>query len=428
MDETHNRHLNIHISMGTLFKVAVFALVIYLAYYLRGLLLVILSAVVIASVIEPGTRWLTNRGIQRVFAAVIMYLAILAGIMVLFTFIIPPIFSEVVSALNSLPKSIKTIDIFKPLTQNTLNGVKTIFPGLPTTISVGDLANTVTSTLSSFSGGLFDTVSGFFGGVFSLVLVFVISFYLSVQEDGVGEFLGIVTPLRHEEYARDLWRRAQSKIGKWMQGQIVLALVVGALVYVALLIVGIKHALLLACLAAIFELIPIVGMTLSAIPAFLLATLTGGIGLGLVVIAIYLFIQQIEAHLIYPLVVRKVVGVPSLLVIISLVAGAELAGFVGALLAVPITVALVEFLDDVQKKKRFASTSIDVEVESTETVVDPEAGRDVAHDANVAKDSGITDLYNRLAAVIAPVHASKPKSNHHEGNSHEDKDNSAMRD
>ncbi|HEY1037677.1 MAG TPA: AI-2E family transporter [Candidatus Paceibacterota bacterium] len=343
----------LNVSMGTLFKIACFALGAYLLYELRGLALVILSAVVIASVIEPGIRFLVRRGIQRVFSATIMYLAIFSFIGVMVSFVLPPLFSETISAINGLPKYVKTIDVLNPLNAETLRSVRTFFPDLPSTISVGDLGGMMTNAVSNFSGGLFDTVAGFFGGIVSLILVVVISFYLSVRNDGVGEFLAVITPLKHEKYVRGLWLRSQHKIGKWMQGQLVLALGVGIITYCALLVAGIPHPLLLAFVAMIFELIPIIGATLAAIPAFFLATLSGGFGLGLIVIAIYVVIQQIEAHILYPLVVKKVIGIPPLLVIIALVAGAQLAGLVGVLLAVPLSVALMEFINDVEKRKRF---------------------------------------------------------------------------
>lgn len=361
MDSESKRQLTIHISLSTLFKVTVFVLCVYAAVTLRGLILVLLCAVVIASVIEPGTRFLTKRGIQRVFAAAIMYLGIAAIVTSIFTFVIPPLFSESVSAINSLPKYVKTIDIFNPITQGAYTSVKTFFPDIPNTISIGDLATMLTGTISEFSGGLFDTVTGFFGGIVSIVLVIVISFYLSVREDGVGEFLAIITPLRYEKYVKNLWQRSQNKIGKWMQGQILLGVFVGIVTYISLLIAGIPHPLLLAFLAGIFELIPIVGMTLSVVPAFFLATLDGGFGLGLIVIAIYLCIQQIEAHIVYPLVAKKVIGIPPLMVIVALVAGAELAGLVGALLAVPLSVVLMELIEDIEKHKRF--TPVDVKTE-----------------------------------------------------------------
>lgn len=352
-DKSENIDLNI--SFGTLFKIAVFILAAYLAYRLSDLVVIVLAAVVIASVMEPAVRFIIRRGVQRLFGAAISYLAVVAVIIGIFTYVLPPLFSESVSAINGLPKYVKTIDILKPLDSDTVAGIRTFFPDLPNNIAVGDLGVMLTNLVSNFSGGVFDTVSGFFGGVAGLVLMIVIAFYLSVREDGVGEFLAIVTPLKHEKYVRSLWLRSQHKIGKWMQGQIVLALSVGLMTYIALLIIGVPHPFLLAFLAGIFEFIPIIGVTFSMIPAFFLSTLTGGFGLGLIVIGVYIFIQQIESHVLYPIVAKKIIGIPPLLVIISLVAGAQLAGLLGALLAVPLSVALMEFIDDVEKKKRFNS-------------------------------------------------------------------------
>ena len=341
-------------------KALFIGLAAYIAFQLRGLILVLLTAVVIASVIEPGTKWFVKKKVPRAAAVIIMYALIILIITGIFSFVLPPLFGETVSALNGLPKYITTVDLLGPLHGGGISGFKVLFPDIPNTISIGDFVGMFTSMISDFSGGVFDTVSSFFGGVVSFMLVLVISFYLSVREDGVGEFLAIITPVNYEPYVRGLWRRAQGKIGRWMQGQLLLAVLVGVMVYLGLLTVGIKHPLLLAFLAGIFELIPVVGMTLSAIPAFFLAFLEGGIGLGLIVIAIYLFIQQIEAHLIYPLVVKKIIGVPPLLVIVSLVAGGELAGFVGVLLAVPIAVALMEYLNDLEIKKRTVPKEIDI--------------------------------------------------------------------
>jgi predicted PurR-regulated permease PerM len=357
--EAELKKLSLHVSMGTLFKVAIFAVAAYFLFELRGLLLIILSSVVIASVIEPGTRWFVKKGFPRILAAITMYLSIVAFFASAVTFVIPPLYTETVSAIDNLPKHVKTIDILSPVHAVTYNTVKTFFPDIPTSVSVGDLTSIFTGTISDFSGGIFDTITSFFGGIISIVLVVVISFYLSVREDGVGEFLSIVTPLRHERYVRGLWQRSQHKIGRWMQGQIMLAVSIGLVTYISLLIVGIPHPLLLAFLAGVFELVPIIGLTLSVIPAFLLAMLDGGLGLGLIVVAVYVVIQQIEAHLVYPLVVKKVIGVPPLLVIIALVAGAQLAGLVGALLAVPLSVSLMEFIDDVERKKRFVTPDIE---------------------------------------------------------------------
>ena len=207
-------------------------------------------------------------------------------------------------------------------------------------------------------------ISVIFGSVFSFILIVVFSFYLAVQKDGVINFLRVITPNQHEKYVIDLWRRTQLKIGLWMQGQLLLGLIVGVLVYLGLTLMGVPYALVSAFLAAIFEIIPIFGPILASIPPIIFAFAGGtyftdpGLAGATAVVLFYIIIQQFENNLIYPLVVQKVVGVPPLLIIISLIVCVEIAGFLGIVLAVPIAAVFVEFVGDMQKEKDIARQSI----------------------------------------------------------------------
>ena len=202
---------------------------------------------------------------------------------------------------------------------------------------------------------MFQTMSTVFGGVLSLILIIVLSFYFAVQEDGVGKFLRIVLPLRYEDYVLGLWKRSEYKIGRWLQGQLLLGLLIGVLVYLGLMILGVPNALLLAIFAAFFEIIPVFGPILAAIPSTLIAVTQSGPTLALLVIGFYIIIHQFENQLIYPLVVKKVVGIPPILVILALLVGFKLAGVLGIILSVPVSAVLVEILDDVQKDKQARS-------------------------------------------------------------------------
>ena len=184
------------------------------------------------------------------------------------------------------------------------------------------------------------------------VLVVVFSFYFAVQETGVDDFLRVVTPLRYQERVQNLWKRSQIKIGLWMQGQLALALIIGVLVYLGLTILGVPYALLLGLLAAVFELIPVFGPVLSAIPAAAIALTDGGVTLMFLVIGLFAVIQQFENHLIYPLVVTKVVGVPPLLVILALLVGAKLAGFLGIILSVPAAAVIQELVYELGQERK----------------------------------------------------------------------------
>jgi len=183
-------------------------------------------------------------------------------------------------------------------------------------------------------------------------LIIVISFYLAVQEDGVGKFLKIIVPIKREDHVIGLWKRSRIKIGRWLQGQLMLGVLVMVLVYLGLTLLGIKNALLLAVLAGLFELIPIFGPIIASVPAIAFGYIDGGVSLALVVAGLYVIIQQFESNLIYPLVVKKVVGVPPIISIIALVIGGKLAGFLGIILAVPIATIFIEILDDMEREKK----------------------------------------------------------------------------
>ena len=184
------------------------------------------------------------------------------------------------------------------------------------------------------------------------MLIVVISFYLSVQEGGVDDFLSIITPVRHHAYIIDLWHRSQRKIAFWLQGQIILGIVVGLLVYLVLSILGIPHALVLALFAGVLEIIPVFGPIIASIPAILVAFMNVGVGTGFLLIGLYVLIYQFESQLFYPLVVRKIVGISPIVVILALVIGAKLAGVLGAALAVPLSAALMEYIHDIEKRKK----------------------------------------------------------------------------
>ncbi|MBI4117922.1 MAG: AI-2E family transporter [Parcubacteria group bacterium] len=333
----------ITISTETIFKTILIVLLFVALYVLIDLVLVLLAAVVIASSIEPATQFLGKYRIPRVIAVLIMYATLITLLFGVLYFFLPPLVEDMSAFLAVLPEHVQRIE-------NDLLGEDRFTNGIPGGLSLENAVNELRSSLSVVSGGFVQTISAVFGGLFSFILILVFSFYLAVQERGIENFLRLISPVRHERRIINLWERTQMKIGLWMQGQLLLGLIVGILVYLGLTIIGVKYALLLAVLAAVFELIPLFGPLLAAIPAVILGFLES-VPLGLMVMGLYAIIQQFENHLIYPLVVRKVVGVSPILVIIALIVGGELAGFLGLILAVPVAAALMELTADVQRGK-----------------------------------------------------------------------------
>ncbi|OGG55321.1 hypothetical protein A3D62_01720 [Candidatus Kaiserbacteria bacterium RIFCSPHIGHO2_02_FULL_49_11] len=337
----------VHITTGTVIKSILLVLLVAAVFYLKELVLVVLTAVVIASAIEPATRWFVRHRFPRVVAVLIVYLIFFAFLLGFFYFFLPPVLSEAINFLVGLPSYLERFDSASPIENSLILGAGEVVNDF----SVGGIAGELRALFSNFSQSFLSTITVVFGGVMSFVLIIVFSFYFAVQETGIDDFLRIITPLKYQKEVISLWKRSQIKIGLWMQGQLILALIVGMLVYLGLTILGVKYALLLAVIAAIFELIPVFGPILSAIPATIIGFVDGGVTIGLLVIGLYTIIQQFENHLIYPLVVTKVVGVPPLLVILALIVGAKLAGFLGIILSVPVAAVIQEFVTDLERKR-----------------------------------------------------------------------------
>lgn len=344
----------IQIGLGTIFKALLAISLFALAFYLKDILLVVVLAIIIASAVEPGTQWFLKRGVPRILSVLLLYFSAVLVLVLTFYFLFLPLLNQSVSFLSSLPGYLGELQVWNPFQNSKLLGDNINVSGFSSNFSLAQIVEQINSAASSLSNGFFTAASTFFGGILSFILVIVLSFYLSVEPDGVGDFLRTVTPAKHENYVLSLWKRSQHKIGLWMQGQIVLAIIVAMLVFLGLTLLRVENALLLAVLAGIFEIIPLFGPILAAIPAVTLALVTDGMTTALIVIGLYVIIQQFENQLIYPLVVRKIVGVPPLVSILALIVGGKLAGFVGLIISVPLATMLMEYLSDLEKDKSVA--------------------------------------------------------------------------
>ncbi len=371
--EIEKEKFTISITPGTIVKGILIVLLFWFLFFIKDLVLVLLVSIVIASGTEPLISWFRKFHISRLPAAIISYLVIF-GIFgtILFSFV-PPILGEASDFLGALPSYLNSTALWNPISSNDVtnsqktvenlqeginnpgevirDGVSQIKPANSSSFGIGDLVKGVQNLLSNTSDGFVKILSAVFGGVLSFILIVVLSFYFLVQEDGIAKFLQLITPVRHEKYIVGLWKRSEIKIARWMQGQILLGLLVGVLVYLGLMILGVKNALLLSVVTGILEIIPVFGPILASIPAILTAFMGGGATAALLVAGLYLVVQQFENHLIYPLVVKKITGVSPILVILSLIVGAKLAGFLGIILSVPFISAFMEFIDDIEKKK-----------------------------------------------------------------------------
>ncbi len=341
----------INIGIGTIVKTIVIILLFALLFILKDLVFVLLMSIVVASAIEPATQWFVRRNVPRLFAVILIYFTIAVCFAGIVLFLLLPLLSESSDFLKNSSTYFNPSIVSDTIANNDFFSSQPIVAGLTNSLKLEELVSQINTIIGSISSNTFGTVTNVFGGILSFFLMVILSFYLAVEEDGVGKFLKAITTIRHEQYVVNLWKRSQRKIGLWMQGQLVLAVIIGMLVYLGLLIINVPNALLLASLAAAFEIIPLFGPILASIPAIMISFVTGGLPLALVVAGLYIIVHQFENQLIYPLVVKKVVGVSPIVSIVALATGFQLAGFIGLILSVPIAAVIIEFFDDFEKDK-----------------------------------------------------------------------------
>src|SRR3989344_3248240 len=304
------REIRVAITPNTVITALLVVFGAYVLWLLRDLALLVLTAIVIASAIEPSIAFFSRRGIPRFFATLLMYVLVLGSFFSLIYFFFPPIIAAAASFLSVAPQYLNTLSV-----PGSFSGIASATDFLGSQHQAQSIISALVSLQGAFSSagsGVVQLVATFFGGIFSLLLVIVLSFYFALQETGVDDFLRLVVPAMDEEYSVDLWKRTQKKIGLWMQGQILLSVIVGVLVYLGLLIIGIPYALLLAVFTAVAELIPIFGSLTAGALATIVGFSTGGFALALIVAGLYVVVNQFESNLIYPLIVKKVIGVPPL--------------------------------------------------------------------------------------------------------------------
>lgn len=342
--------ITISISTGTIVKVFVSGIVFIGVFYVSDFIIALLVAVVLASSVEMPVRALSRVGVPRSVSVIGMFLTLLIIIAATVLIFIPPLADDIALFIKTLPKILESVRIFGK--DMGFKDLSLAISDLSRDISKGQILSILKTSLFGTSG-FFATTSAVLGGIINLVLTFVLAFYLALEEHGVQKFLRLIVPKNKESYITDLWDRAQKKIGLWMQGQLLLSLLVALLVYVPMLILDMPYSALLAVLAFVGELIPMVGLTLAAVPALFIAWTHGGTSLLGVVALICFVISQLESHVLYPKVMNKMVGVPSVVVIIAIVIGAKIAGIWGVLLAVPLASIFMELADDIGKRKEY---------------------------------------------------------------------------
>jgi predicted PurR-regulated permease PerM len=326
---------SINISSSIVIKTIAIILGIYFLYIVRDVLALFFISFILASAIEPIADWMVGKKIPRTVAVSIIYVVMLLLIAGAIYLIIPPLIIQLEDFFKNFPSLMEKLS-------GISQGVSDYFKQF--NIQSQNFIN-INDKLTGWSGNIFSTTVGVFNGFFSAVIVLSLTFYLSLRKNGVERAVAAITPKKYSDYFTDAVKKIKTKIGKWIQGQLLLMLIVFAMDFIALSILNVPYALAIAIFGGLLEIIPYIGPIVSAIPAVLLGFLVSPL-VGILVIPIYIVIQQIESHVVFPQIMKKAVGLDPIIVILALLVGAKLGGILGAILAVPLAAAIGVFFGE----------------------------------------------------------------------------------
>ena len=331
----------ISISTSTFLKAALIILVIWFLWFVRDVVVIFLVSLLLAALIDPFADWFSKRNIPRALSVVIVYVVLICILAVIFVGLIPVVvnqFGQLSSNLSMYSKGVTdTISRFQ--TFSVQHGFQQ---------NLAESLDSLQRGVSNAFGSVFTTVKGIFGGLATLFIILILTFYMVAEGDKMQKYFRSLAPVEYQPFLADLMKKMQIKIGAWLRGQLILGIVVGVSVYIGLLIIGVKYALLLGLIAGLFEIVPYVGPIFSTIPAAIIGFAHSPI-MGIAVLLLFWIVQQLENHILVPKIMQKVTGLNPVVSIIALLVGIKIGGIIGAIFAIPIATITVVVLEDVFK-------------------------------------------------------------------------------
>lgn len=332
--------INFEVSTLTIIKIALTILGIWLVFTIKDIVVLFFVVLVIVAALSPLVDKM-SKYMPRAISLLIITAVFLALVTAIGFLLIPPVVNQISQLAINLP--------------SIINNLNPLFHNLQFIINQyqSNLMN-LTSELSGFSSGIFSTTIGFFTGLVAVVTILVLSFYMLLEQNSFKMFMRNIIPEEHEERVFNIVHKISTKLGNWLRGQGILMIIIGILDWIALAIIGVPYALTLAVWGGLTEIIPYIGPWMGLVPALIVAYTVSPVT-ALIVLIVYILIQQLEGHILVPKMMSKAVGLSPVIIILALLIGAKLMGMLGVLISVPAAAAISVIVQEWPEIKKLRS-------------------------------------------------------------------------
>ncbi len=331
--------IKIDVSWATLAKIGLALAIGYGAYLAREVLLLALSGLIISTLFNPAIDFLTRFGIARGAAVFMVYVSIFGALGAVIYFIAPLFIVETQQLGQLFPVYFEKVAPF-------LSGL-----GFAVFQSMDAFVAAIRDWLAGASSSIIGSMAAVFGGIFAMFIVITAAVFFSLEQEGIKKSVALLAAKNREKSALEWWQRAQIKVSGWFAVKLIAMTAVGVSTSLACWALDIRYPIFLGFFAGIIDIVPFIGPIISTIVLVLVALIDSW-EKAISIVVIFTIIQQLESNLIIPMLAKKFIEFPAILVLISLLVGEALWGFAGAILAIPVFGIFYDFARDYLVKQK----------------------------------------------------------------------------
>ena len=302
------------------------------AWSVRHILTLVLVAAVLAVGMDPAVQRLERWRVKRGWAVLIIFVGFVAFIALFIYLVVPPLVREAKQLADNIPAYIHKL-------RNSNGWVGNLQRKYHLAGKLKHLTEDLPHIASKSIGTVLGITKSVAAFIFNILTIGILTIYFMTSMPRMHRGVVALFAPEHRERWANVLDESLAKVGGYVSGNIVISIIAGVMAFVAMILIGVPFPAALAMWVAITDLIPAVGATLGAIVCVLVAAFSG-IGTAIVTAIYFVLYQQFENYLIAPRVMKKAIDLSPAAVIVSTLIGGSLAGFAGALLALPIAATL----------------------------------------------------------------------------------------
>ncbi|MCL5077481.1 MAG: AI-2E family transporter [Actinobacteria bacterium] len=303
------------------------ALSIWLVWFLRAFVVDLLLALIVAMVLDPAVKLLYKLGIKRSLGSAIVFILALAVFIGTLYLITRPLYNAGVKFSHQLPSLVNQA-------QTGTGQFGSLIKRFHIDSYVQANSSKLTNLLTSSSGTALGAARKVLSGVVSIITIFLLALFIEIEAPSLYRALTTLVGRSKRSSLVRVRERLVKAITGFVLGNVATSIIAGIVVYVTLLALGVPFAIVLAVWVALVDLLPLVGGLLAGVPTVLFAFLHS-VTAGVITAVVFIVYQQIENHILSPLVMARAIRLNPLWVLIAVLVGAHLFGFIGALIGIP---------------------------------------------------------------------------------------------